>query len=304
MSVPAQPDRRAIERRARYFFTSDYRGRDEVKRFTRELGKRGRYAVVGGMLRDLYLGGNRAFHSDVDFVVDVDDLPEFDRWMNVLGGVPNKFGGFGLRGSRWNLDVWPLKRTWAAMENHVDVRTIDDILRTTFFDWDAVLYAPAEGKVTAAPGFFERIGRTLDINLHPNPNPVGNAVRALRYAGRWGASLQPSLADHVLRHLALSGWNTMLEVEARSFGSCFLRFMDPDRLVARLQEARHGQAVALPEVRVGTIASGTPRRQAWPVEGVRGRRMAKCEMLLHRTANCAKGDAREDQAVLEGLAGG
>lgn len=250
MSALRQAEERVLRERARYFFTTPMRGRPEVGAFAAELRRRGDCAVVGGMLRDVLLGGNRAFRSDVDFVADVDDLEEFDRWMAGFGARTNRFGGYALSLSRWNVDVWPLRRTWAARNAGVRVDSIDDILGTTFFDWDAIVYRPHTARVTARADYFDRIRtRVLDVNLLPNPNPLGNAVRALRYACLWDARLAPKLAEHVERELTDAGWERAVGVEAASFGSLYLRYLDPAAVMERLRRRADGPvAIRCPRV--------------------------------------------------------
>ena len=65
----------------------------------------GSIALIGGAVRDVArLGGDR-FRSDLDFVVYDEDRDAFHSLMEQLGGRPNRFGGFGLRYSRWRIDV-------------------------------------------------------------------------------------------------------------------------------------------------------------------------------------------------------
>lgn len=256
MSAHPHTDEARLGRRAAYFFTTDRRARREVREFAALLSTMGECAVVGGMLRDLCLGGHGAFRSDVDFVADVEDLEAFDGTMERMGATVNRFGGYGVKLASWQVDVWPLQRTWAARKRHAEVRRLDDILKTTFFDWDAVLYYPATGRVAAKEGYFGRLrDRLLDVNLEPNPNPLGNAVRALRYACRWNARLAPTLAEHVGKHVRDCGWDALLVAEERSFRSRYLRKLDPHEVTLRLAAAVEGGAVEI-------APPGRPRRAA------------------------------------------
>jgi hypothetical protein len=174
--------------------------------------------VIGGLLRDLSLVGNSGFKSDVDFVVDPVSMTEFDRLARQLGARLNRFGGFGITLQRWKVDVWPRERTWAAIHGYAEVNALQDLIHTTFFDCDAVLYDIAAHKITAKRGYFKRIqNRVIDINLQPNPNPLGNAVRALRYAYRWDAALGEKLVMHVAKQIHDQGWKALVASESRSF---------------------------------------------------------------------------------------
>lgn len=239
-----QPDPRRVARRASYFFRSGRRSRGEVASFADRLADLGSVAVIGGMLRDLSLAGNAGFRSDVDFVVDPGSIAEFERLMAALGARRNRFGGYGIALRRWRVDVWPLERTWAAVAGHVEVRRPEDLLDATFFDWDAILYICSTRSVTARPDYFERLERrVLEVNLEPNPNPVGNAVRAIRYARRWNAAFGPRLAHHILRQARDHGWDTLARAERASFGTRVLATIDLEGLGRALRVARdHGHA--------------------------------------------------------------
>ena len=189
---------RQLESRIQYFFRSRYRGREDVRNVLRDLRRHGRLVLVGGMLRDLALFGNAGFRSDLDFVIAPYDLSGFEKHMESIGARVNRFGGYALPSRKWQIDVWPLERTWAHVAGHARVRTIGDLRGATFFRCDAILYDLDYRKLRAAPDYFgELTKKVLEINLRPNPNPKGNAVRAFRYAlmkgFRWGPS-SPSLS--------------------------------------------------------------------------------------------------------------
>ena len=238
MSALLQPvnDSRRLKGRAAYFFTTKARSRDEVAGFAETLLELGSVVAIGGFLRDLLLAGNRRFRSDVDFVVDPVSIREFERFAERLGAKANRFGGYGITLEKWKVDVWPLERTWAAVNGHVPVSVLDDLVNVTFFDWDAVLYSVAKQRLIAKPTYFERVReRILDINLEPNPNPLGNAVRALRYAYRWEAAIGTRLASHVSRQIRDHGWEKLVESERCSFGNPVLSSLDGDAIHTLLQ---------------------------------------------------------------------
>lgn len=239
-----------LKRMASYYFSSERRNRGEVATFSADLQKMGRVATIGGFLRDVYLAGNRRFQSDVDFVIDASSLHEFDSFVEKNNGSPNRFGGYSIRLGNWDVDVWPLQRTWAAVQGYVDVRRLEDLTQATFFDWDAVLFSIEEQKVICSSDYFEKVrSRILGINLAPNPNPLGNAIRALRYAQRWNARLSANLAEHVLKHLVDNGWATFVEREAKSYSKPVLHLLDGDRigqhLRAELKQACHNVKLPL-----------------------------------------------------------
>jgi hypothetical protein len=230
--MSAHPPEQTLKARVDYFFKSKSRYRTEVAAFAAKLADIGSVAVIGGMLRDLYLGGNRNFVSDIDFVVNAHCFAELDKMAQSLQAQRNRFGGYALKLHRWRVDVWPLQRTWAAVEGHVQVNGLQDLLKVTFFDWDAIIYDVETKKIVSGSAYFSQIDRRiLEINLEPNPNPLGNAVRALRYAWRWHASFGPRLAHHVYLQICQRGWDRLIEAERASFFTRILRHIDPDELI-------------------------------------------------------------------------
>jgi hypothetical protein len=214
---------RQLENRIRYFFTSRYRGREDVRSTLMDLRKYGRLVLIGGMLRDLALFGNAGFRSDLDFVIAPYDLSSFEKHMNAIGARVNRFGGFALPSRKWQIDVWPLERTWAHVAGHTRVRTIGDLRGATFFKCDAILFDLDHRKLKTGPGYFRELNeKVLEVNLRPNPNPKGNTVRAFRYALMKGFRWGPLLSEFVDEVLDCEGWNSLLEAERRSFRSQYL----------------------------------------------------------------------------------
>lgn len=253
-------DRQRLTSRAAYFFATSAGGRGEVARFSEALQKLGPVVVIGGLLRDLYLSGTREFRSDVDFVVDPASLREFEHFVNGFGAQPNQFGGYGIRLRHWRVDVWPLERTWASVSGHVAVNDFEDLIKSTFFDWDAVLYHLTERRVITTKTYFQRLrSKVIEINLEPNPNPLGNAVRALRYAYRWDAALGERLATHVAREIENHGWDCLVEAERRSFAAPMLASLDGEQVAGALGRVCMGEPVWL---------NLRPSQQVLPLEQV------------------------------------
>jgi len=222
-----------LERKVKYFLSSHYRGRAGVREALDHLLRFGSLALVGGMLRDISLFGNAGFKSDLDFVIIPYDLDEFDQYMTFSGAKRNRFGGYGISAQRWQIDVWPLQKSWAHVNGHVKINTINDLRKATFFNCDAIVYNVEHGNVRSHQGYFDDLDRKiLEINLEPNPNPIGSSVRALRYALIKGFAWGPKLSSYVEETIDAVGWNALCEGEFRSFGTSYLdtlehlQFMD------------------------------------------------------------------------------
>ena len=220
-----------LEKKVQYFFSSPYRGREDVQDSLHKLRRFGRLALVGGMLRDISLFGNAGFKSDLDFVIMPYDLKAFEAYMAELGAKTNKFGGYGLSSHRWEIDVWPLQKSWAHVNGHVKLRTINDLRNATFFNCDAIVYDVESRSIRASKSYFEDMKqKNLEINLEPNPNPAGSSVRALRYAILKGFRWGPKLSRYVAETIDAIGWDALAEGEFRSFRTRYLETLDQTKL--------------------------------------------------------------------------
>jgi hypothetical protein len=170
----------------------------------------GRVALFGGAVRDLALMRPREFRSDLDLVVDVKDDLALQAILSSFDASRNRHGGFRLRIDNWRFDVWGLSSTWAIRRGHVDGRPGLGVLpSTTFFTWDAVAYGIDTGILYTRSGFADAdeyladlVGGVLDVNLEPNPNPLGNVIRALRFIQHERArELGERLTQYALRTL-------------------------------------------------------------------------------------------------------
>ena len=227
--------RQLTERRLAYFFGTRRRWREEVQNMRDKLQEFGSVVIIGGMIRDLALEGNREFGSDVDFVVKPLDISRFESFMDQRAAKRNKFGGYNLQSAHWRIDVWPLQRTWASEAGYVNVETFPDLLKCTFFDVDAIIYDLQSKKLTCPQNYFTQLKRReLEINLRANPNPVGNAVRALRYAATRNFGWGPRLCEFVAAQIEEAGWDELKQREIQSFRTCHIAEMDQDKVQREL----------------------------------------------------------------------
>lgn len=203
-------------------FLKDSQRGEEISVFTRSLLDLGEVAIFGGMVRDFARAGARAFASDVDLVIDADS-EQVGAFLSRLGARKNRFGGYRIRGRHLEFDVWALKDTWAVREGHVDASRLEDLVATTFFDWDAVIYNIGSGSVHAGVNYLNNIRNgIIDINLAPNPNALGALVRTIRALAVWNGLLSPSLANFLLRGLMDHSPSDVEGAQRSAFGRVIL----------------------------------------------------------------------------------
>ncbi len=179
----------ALGDRMRAFLTDEALGGPEIADLVGHLGQIGEVAIFGGMPRDIARAGAQAFASDVDLVVDT----EPGRLAELFRGAParrNRFGGFRIDGRRHCYDVWALSSTWAVEAGHVRATSLDDLVHTTFFNCDAVIYRCSADRMHHGKRFRAWLhDHVVDVNLENNPNPAGTVGRALRAVLDWNTPL-------------------------------------------------------------------------------------------------------------------
>jgi len=231
-----------VEKRTKRFFRADtVRMRELHKEVLGPLSQVGDVYVIGGVVRDLaFFGADRRPISDVDLVVSGDALA-LDEIAKGFSATQNRFGGWGVKRGGMRVDFWSFDRTWAKVEKHAKIARPEDLISSTFFDWDAILFNINTSKVYARQKYLDQMyKRVIDINLLPNPSPHGNLVRALRrlvmFDLRPGKRLKWFIDDGLRKH----SWNSIVEAEMGAYPNSFLvQFKSRDDFRHRFLLWRH-----------------------------------------------------------------
>ena len=190
--------------------------------------------VIGGLVRDFARGGRSAFKSDLDLVIEASAADVSDLAKRV-SAAPNRFGGFGFAVGPWKIDFWALENTWAATNGYASVEHLPDVIRCTFFDWDAVVYDIRRRKVSCDRSYLDRIRKgQIEINLRANPTELGNLLRAARRIIAWGIEPGPELRSFIIESLDAEAFETMRSEELRKYS---FRVTDEYRNAAELKHA-------------------------------------------------------------------
>lgn len=186
----------------------------------------GEVAIIGGLLRELARKGPSGFRSDVDLVLNV--APKaVEKIACRLGAKRNRFGGYGVQTPLWKIDFWALRNTWAHREGYASIRNIDDLLDTTFFNVDAIVYVVNDRKLLTHENYVqELLSRSLEINLLPNPSIDGNMVRAVRRILGWDMKPGRHLSSFLHSHLTSEMFEHVKATEAVLYGSSFAALYD------------------------------------------------------------------------------
>ncbi len=194
-----------------------------AKKFIKDIEEVGEVAIFGGLLRDLCLETNRTFCSDIDIVVETDDERGLASKVAEFDAVKNSFGGYRLQYHKWSIDLWSLKNTWAFKEGLVKEESFDSLLKTTFFNWDAVVLNSSKSKIYSIENYLKKLNdRVVDINLKENPNDIGILVRALRLLEKRNAKFSYNLSEYVFFEIENHGVDKILNDELDSYGKNLL----------------------------------------------------------------------------------
>lgn len=211
-------DFRALKKRIGRFLNSKKFERDEVFDLMELSQKLGRVAIFGGMLRDLCIGGNRFFDSDVDLVFEQHDKGNLETLLKEYRYKLNAFGGYRIQLKKWHVDIWNIENTWAFKNNIVKMDGFKSLTETTFFNWDAIVYEVDSGDIHSAENYLMNLHeRYLDINLIENPNALGSMVRALRMMIKLNAKLSPSLCDYVFDNMEKFDSDVIIAYEKQKY---------------------------------------------------------------------------------------
>jgi hypothetical protein len=147
--------------------------------------------LFGGTVRDLLLSNATIPPRDLDLVVDDRSFEFFLNDFRADQIARNRFGGLKCKFNTLEIDVWPLKRTWAFQKGYRQEPSFASLPSTAFFNLDAVVaeIAPAKGKPRAIYdcGFFDGVlHQRIECNLELTEFPELNAVRGFVLAQRTG----------------------------------------------------------------------------------------------------------------------
>ncbi|MBP2511300.1 hypothetical protein J2855_004955 [Agrobacterium tumefaciens] len=179
-------------------------------------------AIVGGMVRDFARVGKQGFKSDIDLVIDapVAEVADMARSVNARTNV---FGGHSITELGWSVDFWALESTWAIREGHVTAGGLTDFIRSTFFDYDAVLYDIKSRQVLHGDSYLDGLQRkVMEVNLLPNPTIIGNLYRAIRRILLWDLSAGDRLKSFIADNLDSAGFRDVVAMDNRKSSTPFL----------------------------------------------------------------------------------
>jgi len=243
MTVTVARNNNILRQRLLRFFARKNCQSQELSNFLNSISQHADILLFGGAIRDIALNGIRSFNSDLDFVFDGDT----EHLKNIITkqqlsqhGITkpkiqaNKFGGYRVQNEHLDIDIWPIKETWAFKQSLVDYHSMASLLNTTITNWDAILFSWQRKKLIYPKHYFEHLNSGyLDIVLDVNPNELGLLVRILRHFVLKEANIfSQQLSNIVYQKLLKYDFNTIHYQEQLSYGE---NYITPN-LILYLQE--------------------------------------------------------------------
>ncbi len=174
--------------------------------------------LVGGAVRDLAFKSVREFKSDLDFVVSVYERALFDRLTSRFALTSNAFGGYRAVISGLRVDLWEAQKSWAHINGHCNVESIADVCSTTFFNLDSIVFDVGKRKLIVSDQTVQEMRqKILDINLRPNPNEEGAAVRGLRRLWTHELFASHELISFIAERIDAVGWSALVDRDRKAF---------------------------------------------------------------------------------------
>jgi hypothetical protein len=230
----------------------------------------GRLYLFGGIVRDLALFGKRGFNSDIDLVAD-GDWEVIIPFIENLGAIRNKFGGYRFNINSYDIDIWGAKQTWAIKQGHVSYNGISSLLDTTVLNWDAIVMNWDTKQFIHKKEYFDDlINRHLEIVLEFNPNPLGMFVRVLRHLIQKNAESISFESVECLHKLASQfGFEELHYSELKSYGDAmisentYLDFRDKTFQLSSIDDGK----IFLGDKQLQFFSQSTGAREKLKVEG-------------------------------------
>jgi len=202
---PTTRDAEELAARVRTFLASDRPDAVTMRGVLEHVAAHFPVGIVGGMLRDLALGGPEAFRSDLDLAILPADPQALQNFLEGTGWLLGRtsFGGFRVRLPHAQVDLFALSEVWSVRAGYVRARGFEDWPNLPSLSWDTAAYDAREQKVYTSAVYFSALGdRVLELNephaAHPKrfaDRKQQLAIRARKLLARWDANSGPVLTE-------------------------------------------------------------------------------------------------------------
>lgn len=179
-----------------------------------------RLAIIGGMVRDFARCG--MFASDIDIVIEASS-EDVATVAASIGASRNAFGGWRITLDGTDFDFWALETTWVVTNAIVEASRVEDMIKTTFFDHDAVVFDLRSERIICEEDYLLGLRqRRIEINVRTSPIVDGNLYRAVTRILRWDLIPGPRLSEFIDAHLDEHAFGRVRDMDSRKGSAPFL----------------------------------------------------------------------------------
>lgn len=174
------------------------------KDFFDSIAKKWNIIIIGGSLRDALEGNYKP--RDIDIIIDDCNLYGFDDLLfkyNVHY-KKNRFEGYKLFFDNVEVDIWSIFKHY-AFENKYYTQSIENIVETTFLNYDSIAFYYQEEKLykkhydnCLSTKQIELIGSDEYIDNNPTPNI--NIARMLKIKRDTGYDLSSKATNYIQKY--------------------------------------------------------------------------------------------------------
>lgn len=163
----------------------------ETLDFVEKLSKTGELLFFGGAVRDIFVK-NDQYPRDFDIAIKFNDEYKFNRLIDQYEYKKNRFGGYKIKVSGIDFDVWDYKNTW-AFKNTELTPSEENLARSVYLNIDGVVYNFNSNCLYADLLKESLLKAELDVSLEENPHVELNLLRALVFKKKYNLNLSNKL---------------------------------------------------------------------------------------------------------------
>ncbi|SYX86908.1 hypothetical protein [Paenibacillus alvei] len=179
-------------------------------RFIEELSDVGDLLFFGGSIRDIcFFPDTPPMPRDFDIAIRFEHKDNFESIIRKYDYHRNRFGGYKLKISNMEFDIWDLENTWAFKYANLPPSE-ENLAKTVYLNIDGIVYNFNKEKL------YDEVFRStireskLDITLEENPQIELNLLRALVFKEKYKLELSNRLKD-VFNDYLRNDSNTLIE---------------------------------------------------------------------------------------------
>jgi len=163
----------------------------ETLYFVEKLAETGELLFFGGAVRDIYIK-NDQYPRDFDIAIKFTDEMKFNSIINNYEYYKNRFGGYKIKVSGIDFDIWDLNNTWAFKNTNLKPSE-ENLAKSVYLNIDGIVYNFNSNCLYADLLKESLIKSELDVNLEKNPQVELNLLRALVFKRKYNLNLSNKL---------------------------------------------------------------------------------------------------------------